>query len=361
MNSWLERARAFAEEASKRSQEIASETARKSREYAIEAAKVSQELAVDAARKSREYAVEAAKSADVGLKALVKDFQVTAPLLEKRSTAVTEEELMDYGITEELREFVKGITIGTFQDFPLTEAESIEEASRSPRSAEANGAQAPKTEPGVEAPSGAQDLSPWQEHHAILMLRVVEEISQFRYQLCPRKMTDRRFWRIYFLLVRSHVAPYEQCALEKAKRRRELEEAAKQEAEAAARDSAPPSSVEMMPTATATPSFTPSDKKDVGLAELSPSEPAVEAPASVETAANAGREEAALSRKADEKEEEEGEEEDKELDLDEYLKGALGDEEQGDDADGADGDFDPDDFDKLVNDAEDNEEANGKV
>ncbi|KAL0442076.1 UNVERIFIED_CONTAM: hypothetical protein Sradi_0146500 [Sesamum radiatum] len=37
----------------------------------------------------------------------------------------------------------------------------------------------------------------------------IMEISKLRYQLCPRVMKERKFWRIYFILVNSHVAPYE--------------------------------------------------------------------------------------------------------------------------------------------------------
>ncbi|KAK4395802.1 hypothetical protein Sango_1734500 [Sesamum angolense] len=37
----------------------------------------------------------------------------------------------------------------------------------------------------------------------------IVEISKLRYQLCPRVMKERKFWRIYFILVNSHVAPYE--------------------------------------------------------------------------------------------------------------------------------------------------------
>lgn len=36
---------------------------------------------------------------------------------------------------------------------------------------------------------------------------VMQEISRLRYQLCPRVMKERRFWRIYFTLVSTHVAP----------------------------------------------------------------------------------------------------------------------------------------------------------
>lgn len=35
-----------------------------------------------------------------------------------------------------------------------------------------------------------------------------QEVSKLRYQLCPREMKERKFWRIYFILVNSHVAPW---------------------------------------------------------------------------------------------------------------------------------------------------------
>ncbi|KAK4383340.1 hypothetical protein Sango_2787100, partial [Sesamum angolense] len=43
------------------------------------------------------------------------------------------------------------------------------------------------------------------------------EISKLRYQLCPRVMKERKFWRIYFLLVNSHVEPYEKRYMENVK------------------------------------------------------------------------------------------------------------------------------------------------
>lgn len=33
-----------------------------------------------------------------------------------------------------------------------------------------------------------------------------QEISKLRYDLCPRVMKERKFWRVYFILVNSHVA-----------------------------------------------------------------------------------------------------------------------------------------------------------
>jgi hypothetical protein len=52
-----------------------------------------------------------------------------------------------------------------------------------------------------------KDLSEWQERHATLVLGSVKQISKLRYELCPRVMKERRFWRIYFTLVSTHVAP----------------------------------------------------------------------------------------------------------------------------------------------------------
>ncbi|GMQ11029.1 hypothetical protein CsSME_00053803 [Camellia sinensis var. sinensis] len=62
-----------------------------------------------------------------------------------------------------------------------------------------------------------QDLTAWQERHAKLVLSTVKETSKLRYELCPRVMKERKFWRIYFILVNSHVAPYERRYMEEAR------------------------------------------------------------------------------------------------------------------------------------------------
>ena len=54
-----------------------------------------------------------------------------------------------------------------------------------------------------------KDLNEFQEKHATLVLTTVKEISRLRYELCPRAMKERHFWKIYFTLVNTHVAPYE--------------------------------------------------------------------------------------------------------------------------------------------------------
>ncbi|KAI5067501.1 hypothetical protein GOP47_0018029 [Adiantum capillus-veneris] len=191
MEVLLQRAKSFASEAAKRSQDLAKE-----------AAKISQEIAQETAKRSKELATEASKKADQ-LKALAGDITLPIPsaslapssvLPSTSSSVVSDEELIKYGITPELREFVHGLTLSTFQDFPLEEFNS-----------DAND--------DLGTSNIRQDLTDWQEQHALHVLKAVPEISQFRYELCPRHMKEKRFWKIYFTLVRSHVVLYEAPAV----------------------------------------------------------------------------------------------------------------------------------------------------
>ncbi|KAK9088077.1 hypothetical protein Syun_030471 [Stephania yunnanensis] len=111
----------------------------------------------------------------------------TTGRLRRRESKEEEEEL---GLTDELREVVKSFTIDTFKSFPLQD-DKVE-----------------------------KDLSEWQERHAMLLISQVKEISQLRYALCPRHLKDTQFWRIYFLLVKSLVSPYELRAIREEKLKR---------------------------------------------------------------------------------------------------------------------------------------------
>ncbi|KEH32060.1 putative BSD domain-containing protein [Medicago truncatula] len=102
-----------------------------------------------------------------------------------------------FGITDELRDFVKGITVTTFRDFPLQDDTELFDV------------------PAVS--NIRQDLTEWQEKHANLVLSTVKEISKLRYELCPHVMKERKFWRIYFILVNNHIAPYENWYMQDAK------------------------------------------------------------------------------------------------------------------------------------------------
>ncbi|XP_068642729.1 uncharacterized protein [Aristolochia californica] len=201
MDFW-QKARSFAEEAAKRSQEITKEAAKKSQELTKGAAKFSQEFVSETAKKSKELAVEATKKADLikvealkradQIKTLAEGISPQIPIqISTSDTAAGPEqlELEKFAVTDELREFVRGITISTFQDFPMEDEPEMSEV------------------PTVS--NVRQDLTQWQARHATLVLSRVKEISRLRYELCPRHMKETKFWRIYFILVNSHVAPYE--------------------------------------------------------------------------------------------------------------------------------------------------------
>ncbi|KAL3352162.1 hypothetical protein AABB24_020298 [Solanum stoloniferum] len=235
MDFW-QKARSFAEAAAKRTQEFTKEAAnrsqdltigssklsdvvleasKRSKEFAAEASKRSKEIAVEASKRSKEIAAEASKRADVIVSEASKradqikvdalkraeqiKFQIPSaalshivdsspsPTTQTASPAPTPADLLKFGVTDDLREFVKGITINTFQDFPLEDDSVISDI------------------PTVS--NVRQDLTEFQEKHAKFVLSSVKEISKLRYELCPRIMKERKFWRIYFILVNSHVAP----------------------------------------------------------------------------------------------------------------------------------------------------------
>ncbi|KAA8541081.1 hypothetical protein F0562_025044 [Nyssa sinensis] len=207
MDFW-QKARTFAEDAAKRSQELTKEAAKRSQELTIGSSKLS-DIVSEASKRSKEIAAEASKRADqIKVEALKRADQIKSQipasalssLVDSSSTPATAEQTADlekFGVTDELREFVNGIMTSTFEDFPLQDDSEMSDI------------------PTVS--NVRQDLTEWQEKHAKLVLSTVKEISKLRYQLCPRVMKERKFWRIYFILVNSHVAPYEKRYMEDAK------------------------------------------------------------------------------------------------------------------------------------------------
>ncbi|KAJ3709191.1 hypothetical protein LUZ61_012896 [Rhynchospora tenuis] len=105
----------------------------------------------------------------------------------------------EFGITDSLLDFVKTFTIDTFKSYPLNQGDPTAEIDR------------------TGGGNVRTDLTQWQEQHAVHILSKAKEISRLRYDLCPRHMKDKQFWTIYFLLVKSHIAPYEIRAIQKAK------------------------------------------------------------------------------------------------------------------------------------------------
>lgn len=99
----------------------------------------------------------------------------------------SQNELISYGISPEFIEFIRSLNYNTFRDFSSDGA--------GPTDAPASGADAP------DAPA----LNPWQVRHAMLVVRVVQEVNELRYVLCPRYMDDQRFWQVYFALAKPHL------------------------------------------------------------------------------------------------------------------------------------------------------------
>ncbi|XP_022771452.1 uncharacterized protein LOC111314396 isoform X2 [Durio zibethinus] len=108
-----------------------------------------------------------------------------------------DEELL--GVTQQLIDYVKSFTLETFKSFPLQDNEA------------ANSNSETQTSSNVR-----KDLSDWQERHAVLVLSKVK----LRFKLCPGHLKEEKFWRIYFALVKSHVAEYELHAIQLAKLKR---------------------------------------------------------------------------------------------------------------------------------------------
>ncbi|XP_021292813.1 uncharacterized protein LOC110423038 [Herrania umbratica] len=215
MEDFWKRAKSFAEEAAKKSQSLA--TPNKIADLVAETAKKSKELALEATKKADELKTAALKQADqIQIQSISKSISDIIPpqlsslsITASASTSsdpppISDSELRKFGLTDDLRDFVRGFTSSTFQNFPYPGQDEPE-----PSDATTTGSNVRK------------DLSEWQERHATLVLTTVKEIKKLRYELCPRLMKERKFWRIYFTLVSTHVGPYEKEYMEEVKQRAE--------------------------------------------------------------------------------------------------------------------------------------------
>ncbi|KAE8699039.1 hypothetical protein F3Y22_tig00110597pilonHSYRG01355 [Hibiscus syriacus] len=223
MEDFWKRAKSLAEEAAKKSQTLT--TPNKIADIVAETAKMSRELALEASKKADEFKTTALQQADqIQFQSLSKSISdIIPPQLSSLSVAapgsyfsdpppIYDSELRKFGLTDDLRDFVRGFTSSTFQNFPSSVQDEPE-----PSDASAAGTNVRK------------DLSEWQERHATLVLTTVEEIKKLRYELCPRVMKERKFWRIYFILVSTHVGLYEKLYMEEVKQRAKQEGAKEDE------------------------------------------------------------------------------------------------------------------------------------
>ncbi|KAK8657528.1 hypothetical protein V6N13_035759 [Hibiscus sabdariffa] len=213
MEDFWKRAKSFAEEAAKKSQsltvpnkiaDLVAETAKKSKELAAEATKKADELKTAALKQADQIQVQGiSKSISDFIPPQLSSLSITSPASTSSDPPpISDSELRKFGITDDLRDFVKGFTPSTFQNFP------------SPVQDESEQSDVTTTGSNVR-----KDLSEWQERHATLVLTTVKEIKKLRYELCPRSMKERNFWRIYFTLVSTHVSHYERQYMEEVKQR----------------------------------------------------------------------------------------------------------------------------------------------
>ncbi|KAJ7943292.1 BSD domain protein [Quillaja saponaria] len=195
MEDIWKRAKIFAEEAAKKSQTLTNSS--KIADLVSETAKKSKEFAVEASKKADQIKIAALKQADQ-IKSIsdIIPPQLSISNSSDSTPSSPQSQLDKFGITDDLRDFVKGLTSSTFQKFSLKQDEP--EVSDVP----------------TTASNVRKDLNEWQEMHANIVLTTVKEISRLRYELCPRVMKERNFWKIYFTLVSSHVAPYEKQYME---------------------------------------------------------------------------------------------------------------------------------------------------
>ncbi|KAM3707088.1 hypothetical protein ACJW31_03G198500 [Castanea mollissima] len=205
MEDIWKRAKGLAEEAARRSQTLTSsvnisdlvtETTKKSLELAAEASKKADQIKSAALDQIQIQQIKSLSLSDI-IPAQLSSLANSSPS-SSASASYSESELRAFGVTDDLRDFVQGLTSTTFQSFPIQE--------------EAEASDVTTTVSNVR-----KDLTEWQEKHATIVLTTVKEISRLRYELCPRVMKERRFWKIYFTLVNSHVAPFEKQYMEELK------------------------------------------------------------------------------------------------------------------------------------------------
>ncbi|KAK7837309.1 uncharacterized protein LOC112028755 [Quercus suber] len=207
MEDIWKRAKGLAEEAARRSQTLTSsvnisdlvtETTKKSMELAAEASKKADQIKSAALDQIQIQQIKSLSLSDI-IPAQLSSLANSSASSSSASASYSESELRAFGVTDDLRDFVKGLTSTTFQNFPIQEEAEASDVTTTTVS------------------NVRKDLTEWQEKHATIVLTTVKEISRLRYELCPRVMKERRFWKIYFTLVNSHVAPFEKQYMEELK------------------------------------------------------------------------------------------------------------------------------------------------
>lgn len=100
--------------------------------------------------------------------------------------------LQGYGVSADLLEFIKTLNFADFSDFPQDQLVPLN-------------SMGPLTSTNDKNATVMEVLNAWQVRHASLVVKAAKEINELRFVLCPRYMTDARFWHIYFTLTRKYL------------------------------------------------------------------------------------------------------------------------------------------------------------
>ena len=176
------------------------------REQASAAASKARHLAENVTEKAQDFAQVASANAKVLAEKLKEDakdlseqsswqeaaeraktkFFQLSPFKDSEQVAVSKRELEAFGITSSYKDFVRSLDYSTFRDFDEKQLEAQ--------------VGFVKSEDGTSC-----RLNVWQERHAILALKVYGELDHLRYLLCPKRMTEEKFWLVYFSLAQPHL------------------------------------------------------------------------------------------------------------------------------------------------------------
>ncbi|KAF5831082.1 hypothetical protein DUNSADRAFT_13638 [Dunaliella salina] len=153
-------------EAQKRAQEASEHAQKLAAQYSAQAKEQGTWLAEQATVQAKQLREKAAQEAQA-MQARFAEYQAAQ---KAAGAAAGAEELARYAITDELCEFVSGLTYSTFSDMDMDALA---------RSNKARAAPSDNNEDGTR-------LNPWQERHAMLVLSKVEQLQHLRFALCPK-------------------------------------------------------------------------------------------------------------------------------------------------------------------------------
>jgi len=113
---------------------------------------------------------------------------------EDNSSNTEENDLSLFSINEDLIQFVENLCCHprTFTEFPLNAEDQTSDF-----------------------------LTSWEERHALIMLSRVPQLGRFRFHLCPSKMKESSFWKIYFLIIKNKIGREKLASIEEYTRKTE--------------------------------------------------------------------------------------------------------------------------------------------